>query len=263
MFRYFQYFDYYLEAFAKRLSGRGNGNPRKNGEFLVLRKIIDNAQSEVYMVDGGANIGDHSMHFLSLCSDANKISLLYAVEPFPATRGALEKRIGSSAGSVIGAALGDQIKKVSFYYDDADGESGANSLLPHYYLSNKLEVDQITLDNLIADKKIEKIDFLKLDIEGAELHALMGASHALEHQLIDYIQLEYNQTWIEGGGTIEKILNLCKKYGYQLYRIGPKQLFSISRYHFILDDFCYSNLLLIKEGCPLPLPCRRNALPNI
>jgi FkbM family methyltransferase len=263
MFRYFQYFDYYLEVFAKRLSGRGNGNPHKNGEFLVLEKIVNNAQGSVCMVDGGANIGDHSMHFLSLCADADKSPLLYAVEPFPTTREALENRIGSSAESVIGAALGDEMRKVSFYYDDADGTSGANSLLPHYYLSNKLEVDQITLDNLIADKKIEKINFLKLDIEGAELHALMGALHALERQLIDYIQLEYNQTWIEGGATIEKILNLCNKYGYQLYRLGPKQLFAIPMYHFLLDDFHYSNLLLVKEGCPLPLPCRRNALPNI
>ena len=89
----------------------------------------------------------------------------------------------------------------------------------------------------MVENKISKIDFLKLDIEGAEYNSLMGASKSLKNGIIDYIQLEYNQTWIRGGGTIEKILGLCERYDYNLYRIDSKKLFSIPSYNSILDDF--------------------------
>ena len=83
----------------------------------------------------------------------------------------------------------------------------------------------------------------------------------LNKGLINYIQLEYNQTWILSGSSINDIFKLCKLYNYELYRICPKELLKISSYHYLLDDFVYCNLLLIKKGCTLPLPCYKEAIP--
>tara|TARA_X000000950_G_C13430888_1_gene464034 strand:- start:27 stop:332 length:306 start_codon:yes stop_codon:yes gene_type:complete len=38
--KYIKFFDYYLEYFAKRLSGKENMIPESNGEFYILEKII-------------------------------------------------------------------------------------------------------------------------------------------------------------------------------------------------------------------------------
>lgn len=46
---------------------------------------------------------------------------------------------------------------------------------------NTYLVQSISIDNFVKDNNIEKLDYLKLDIEGAELHALRGAIHTLKN----------------------------------------------------------------------------------
>ena len=200
MLRYFKFFDYYLETFAKRMSGRGKMNPRSNGEFSILKNIVKNSGDSVCFIDGGASVGHHSKHFLSMCDKfGKKTKRLFSVEPLPSSRKILEKRIKHQSHCIVRAALGKSIKTATFYYDDEGGGTGRESLFPHYYLNKNFKTKQTTLDALVAENKINKIDFLKLDIEGAEYNALMGASKSLKSAMIDYIQLEYNQTWIKGG----------------------------------------------------------------
>ena len=102
-----------------------------------------------------------------------------------------------------------------------------------------------------------------MDIEGFEYNALLGAKSTLSKGIVDYIQLEYNQTWIQGGGSIEKIMQLAESFSYELFRIRKNDLVSITSYNFNLDDFFYCNLLLVKKGCKLPLPSKRKAIPLI
>ena len=86
---------------------------------------------------------------------------------------------------------------------------------------------KITTNNnrwYINKKKIKHVNFLKLDIEGSEYKALMGAKKSLRNGYIDYIQIEYNQTWIKAQATIEKLLFLSKKYNYCLFRIKNSTL---------------------------------------
>ena len=130
-------------------------------------------------------------------------------------------------------------------------------------MNKSIDVKQTTIDTIVKKHGIKKISFLKLDIEGSEYNALLGAKKALSDGIIDYIQLEYNQTWVEGGGTIKKIFDLADKYSYKLFRIRKKDLLSIPTYYFGLDDFVFCNLLLIRDGCALPLPSKRPVLPII
>jgi FkbM family methyltransferase len=173
----------------------------------------------------------------------------------------LEKKIPDCKHLIIPFALGEKKKIIDFFVNNFNDTCASNSTLNHYYLNHKIKVNQITLDSLIATKKIKKINFLKLDVEGAEYQCLLGAKESLRKGIIEYIQLEYDQTWLEAGGSIKKILGLCKEFGYKLYRIDSKRLLSISKYNFNLDDFSYSNLLMVKNGSRLPLPCNREAIP--
>ena len=85
MLRYFKYFDYYLETFVKRLSGRGLANPEMNGEYTVLEKLIENLDrsSDFCFIDGGSNIGGHVKKADSICKRLGKASKFVAIEPFP------------------------------------------------------------------------------------------------------------------------------------------------------------------------------------
>lgn len=260
--RYITFFDYYLEIFAKNLSGRGLMNPEENGEFNVMKNIILNKKKTICFIDGGSNIGEHIIKFNSICKKNKKTKVsIFAIEPHKPTIKILKKRLKNINYKLISKALGDSTDDISFFSESRNKTSGKNSCINHFYLNKIYKIKQTTINEIIKVYKLSKIDYIKLDIEGFEYKALMGAKKALSKGMIDYISLEYNQTWIEGGGTINKVLKLAKKYSYKLYRIRKNDLLEIPSYNFILDDFFYCNLLLVRNNCKTPLPVKRKAIP--
>ena len=140
--------------------------------------------------------------------------------------------------------------------------SGQNSNFRYFYLNSKKKIQKTIIDNSLKIKKISYENFLKLDIEESEHKTLLGAKKPLRNGNIENIQLEYNQTWIKAGATIEKIVNLSKKCNYDLFRIKNNSLLHIKKYSYILDDYVFSNLLMIKKNLKLPLSCKRMAIPD-
>ena len=70
------FFPYYLEVFAKKLSGRGIMDPHTNGKFKILEEIVKNSKYyAVCFFDGRANLGNHSSKFISFCIKYKKNQL--------------------------------------------------------------------------------------------------------------------------------------------------------------------------------------------
>lgn len=264
MLKYFKFFDYYLEIFAKNLSGRCLTFPDKNGEFAILESIVKNNNKSICFMDGGSYFGEYIVKFDSSCKKYNiKNYSIYAIEPFSENIRNLRQNTKDISYQLIDKVLGKKVTISKFYTCNNLCASGQNSTIKHYYLNKSINIKQTTIDAIVKTYALKKINFLKLDIEGSEYNALLGAKNTLSNGLIDYIQLEYNQTWIEGGGTIKKILDLANLYSYKLFRIRKKDLLSIPKYYFGLDDFVFCNLLLVKDGCKLPLPLKRPVTPII
>ena len=260
------YLPYYIELFGKRLNGKGNMNPHRNGEFKVLKNAISKSRdNEFVYIDGGANVGSNALQAHKYSKKAGKLVKIIAIEPIEKTFQKLASNTSSIPMILINKALGNSNKPLEMNIDPNSPYSGSNSAISHYYLdSNSTEtVHQTTLDDLASELNINHINFLKLDLEGYELNALLGAKRLIKMASIDYIQLEYNQTWIKAGSSIETLLKIIDKSCYSLYRIASKKLLKISSYHYTIEDFYYSNLLLIRRGCPLPLQCSREASPVI
>jgi len=65
-------------------------------------------------------------------------------------------------------------------------------------LKEKKEIETITLDDFINKEKIEDIDFIKIDVQGAELDVLKGATNTIKNALkivceVEFIPLYKNQ----------------------------------------------------------------------
>lgn len=77
----------------------------------------------------------------------------------------------------------------------------------------KIPVKMITLDKYMINKKIKKIDILKIDTEGFELNVLKGLK--LKHRYIKFIYFEHHfDNMINKNYKFKDINLLLKKYGF-------------------------------------------------
>ena len=80
------------------------------------------------------------------------------------------------------------------------------------YVSNKNSVNEITIDSFCAEYHLEKIDMIKMDIEGAEIKALKGARTAINKGIIRKCAVCVYHN-VEDAKKIEKLLpNYYKTY---------------------------------------------------
>jgi hypothetical protein len=66
----------------------------------------------------------------------------------------------------------------------------------------------VTLDAFVAERKLDRLDFMKIDVEGWELSVLRGASRTLA-TLSPVIVFEYDPAYIARCGGSATDLNAC------------------------------------------------------
>lgn len=118
-------------------------------------------------VDGGGFDGETT---ISAFKKFKNLSKVFYIEPFPLSMEISKKRLIDFKGEKIifyETAISDKIEKKYITND----KGSAN----HLSNTGNLMVKVNTLDNLI----LEKIDYLKLDVEGSELSALLGAKNLI------------------------------------------------------------------------------------
>ena len=99
----------------------------------------------------------------------------------------------------------------------------------------------------------DHIDFLKLDVEGAEFTALTGSKQMLEAHKIKCVQFEYNN---HPKANLKGIYDLLAGFGYHLYKILPGKLLPIPEWDDKLADRKFINYLAVLpdvslKGCDL------------
>ena len=124
-----------------------------------------------YIIDGGAFKGETSFWFLS--KGARKI---YAFEPDSYSFSILSKNIKRNKVSdkiiPVKKVLTNRIGSFSMYAT-GDGDSIIHK-------EGNKTVEGITLDSFVEKEGINKLDFIKLDVEGAELEVLKGAVETIK-----------------------------------------------------------------------------------
>jgi hypothetical protein len=95
-------------------------------------------------------------------------------------------------------------------------DNGPGSKVNEYRTSNDdQEVQTVSIDDFVQKNNIDKIDFIKMDIEGAELNALRGAIKTLNKfrpKLAISVYHDLNHFW----GIPQFILSLGLNYKFYL-----------------------------------------------
>jgi len=148
-------------------------------EPVICAAIQRNVQSGMICVDVGANIGYLSLLMAHCCGPTGKV---YAFEPLPDNLEQLKKNIAINhlLDQVIieGLAVSDKSSsQVDFYEGDSTFEF---SLLPRHGHTTRIEVQTIALDDYFTEQK--QLDFVKIDVEGAEGRVIAGMQRILLNQ---------------------------------------------------------------------------------
>lgn len=149
--------------------------------FEQLRDIYEPRGHEVregdIVLDCGANIGMFTRKALS-----RGAKLVVAVEPAPQTVNALRRNLATEIqqGRVIVYAKGVWNEDAELELSQHDQNAGTNSVVaPRGSSVPKVRVPLTTIDKIVAELKLPRVDFIKMDIEGSEKRALKGAENSI------------------------------------------------------------------------------------
>lgn len=86
----------------------------------------------------------------------------------------------------------------------------------HIVKSGGIPIRSIKLDTYFKDKRLDRVELLKLDIEGYELTALRGAEYALKTHRIKAIYFEYFEKFLVRVGPPAKLIEFLDSLSYEV-----------------------------------------------
>lgn len=191
------------------------------GAYSVsLRRLMDRLLKPDWTVlDIGANIGELTLYAAKRVPQGR----VHAFEPIPDRLAVLRANVAANPFANIAihpVALGEAEATLTLYLNRAVKQgvvnAGSASLKPAGEgAAEAVEVAVRAADEVLAEAGTTRVDFIKMDIEGAEPYALRGLSRTLATYRPDLV-FEVNPTALARGGfDRESVLAPLRELGYR------------------------------------------------
>lgn len=194
-------------------------NYEKDYSDFIL-KIIKDGDT---VFDIGANAGYYSI-FLAKNFKKAKIC---AFEPIPKTFEALKKNISLNKLKNIKAfnfGFDSKEGEVPFYYYKAGSGNASEKILNKAEKNIAVRCKVMKIDDFVKKQNIKKIDFIKCDVEGAELNVFKGGEKVLG-RFRPIIMVEMLRKWSKAFGYHPNdTISFLKNLGYRCFTINRKKL---------------------------------------
>lgn len=187
--------------------------------FDMMRKLIKPGST---IFDIGANIGWYTMNLSKSIHD----SRVYAFEPIPQTFRTLKKNMKVNNVrnvKVFQYGLSNEEKITPFYYYREGLGNASSKQMTNRYPNRKVRCRVRKLDNIVKEQHIH-INFMKCDVEGAELFVFQGAIETLKQDK-PIIFVEMLRKWARKFGYHpNKVIELLKTIGYRSFTVQKSKL---------------------------------------
>lgn len=204
-------------------------------------------------IDIGAHFGSFSLLASKLVGEKGKV---ISIDPTPSTFRLLEWNLKQFAPhsnyKTYNIALYDCDGKTPFY-DFGLSHSAYNSILGsrNDEIKNsdsyKIEVETRTLDSLVRSQQLDRIDFIKIDAESAELAILKGGQETL-NKYSPKVAVEIGDTGLNNAPKSIEIISFLQGLGYTPFEFFDGSVVPhLLRDNYQKEKLSNYNLLFIKK----------------
>jgi len=216
-------------------------------EFAFLDRFL---KAGMVVIDAGANDGIYTLFCAQRTSPSGQV---LSFEPSQREFSRLQNNVELNQLRNI------RMLRVALSNEDGEAQlqvaghehEGNNSLGAFAHRDVELlRTESVTvrsLDSIVAESGLDRIDFLKLDIEGAEVKALKGARATLREFRPVLLFEAFDDALREQGGSRDELLQLVRDSGYTLYSFNSEGLPCPA-----VDEATGDNLLATPLEKPLP-----------
>ena len=194
-------------------------------DFKIYTKFHKIKNDDI-VLDIGANFGFVSLYFANFL---NGNGLVYSIEPDTYNRKMLNKQISLNSNLkdkiiIDDSLIWSDISNIEFH----EGSSVSSSI---FYKSTKAKTiirKTISLDKWVEKNKLSQIDFIKMDIEGAEIEALKGAQNIIKKFKPNFAIASYHI--VDGEPTYLKLEKEFKKlnYAFRTLRVSKYEIITFA-----------------------------------
>ncbi|MCF6355442.1 MAG: FkbM family methyltransferase [Candidatus Polarisedimenticolaceae bacterium] len=173
-------------------------------KLTKLVQAVPNVESPV-ILDVGANCG----LFSALAAQRFPSARIYAFEPAPDLSLLAKENLKDHGCTVVQKAVADKSGKATLFINKKSQQTNSiihDAVAAVGEVSGEYEVETISLDDFIRAEGIDKVDVLKIDVQGAESAVLAGAVETLSKTRALIIEV----TFLDPGA--QEIMQLLTKH---------------------------------------------------
>lgn len=156
--------------------------------------IRKNLKAGDTFMDIGANVGFYTLLSASIVGDKGRV---IAIEPNPKTFDKMKKTIernGLKNILALNIGLGRQESEVELYFNSSTGNDSATMVA--HGPSESVRVKVLTLDEVAKQHGIDRVAYVKIDVDGFEPEVFAGALGLLKAGKIRALQSEFSDVWL-------------------------------------------------------------------
>ena len=223
----------------------------------IVKELLDPGD---VVIDVGANLGWYTTIIGKIVAPHGTI---VGIEPNPIVFTLLQKNVLMNELKntiLLNIAVGGRTGKGFIYLFEGEPDTHASIKPLGRTKFKRISIQVSTIDSIVKELELYP-DFVKIDVEGAEMELLDGATHLLS-EIRPIIMLEVHfGTARDSGHSPLDVMRRIKTFGYVFFQpIGPRKIHELSRIsklRFVENLICvplekrkqvYEKLLPIEHG---------------
>jgi FkbM family methyltransferase len=241
----------WLLVLALRLNGCGITWTGRDGisdaEARFIRATSKTLTQGTFF-DVGANVGHYSRALRKYFPYAR----IWAFEPHPEAFKKLYEAVDALGVSCVELAVGEKAGVAQLFEHRGNELSTVASLEASTLdffggVGSSYDIKLTTIDEFCETKKIEKIDFLKVDTEGFDLFVLRGAARMLRERKIGIIEFEFVPACLKTRVLMKDFIDLLD--GHEVFRLALNgSLIPLNPYDYrVAEQFMTQNLIAMPK----------------